>query len=389
MDHKAKNQTVKTLKTIWRQTKKQTRTVFRRTVKRAKALWAPLPLRTKWIVRGAGCAAVIALVLLCILPGGNRGGSGEVKDVAAPLPTGGIEIIATPTPEPTPAPTESFDPTLKKGQEGLSVKSLQTRLMELGYLDNDEATEYFGSQTKAAVKLFQRQHDLQQDGIVGPLTLNMIYAEDAQRYAIREGMQGSDVDSVQDQLKSLGYLSKVSGTYDEATVKAVKDFQKRNGLSADGVIGEASLDKLFSSDVKESASKVAAKRKKANIDKVISTAQKQLGKPYILGTSGPKTFDCSGLVYYCLKQAGSNRNRMNAAGYSKVSDWKKITSMSKLQRGDFIFFMNNARTKVGHVGIVIGGGMMIDASSSNGKVVKRSYQTSYWKKMFVCGRRPW
>ena len=78
----------------------------------------------------------------------------------------------------------------------------------------------------------------------------------------------------------------------------------------------------------------------------------------------------------------------NAAGYSKVSEWKKITSIDKLQRGDLIFFYNNAYTKVGHVGIYIGGGTMIDASSSNGKVVKRSCTTSYWRKHFVCGRRP-
>ena len=33
--------------------------------------------------------------------------------------------------------------------------------------------------------------------------------------------------------------------------------------------------------------------------------------------------------------------------------------------------------------------MMIDASSSNGKVVRREYKTTYWKKHFYCGRRPW
>jgi cell wall-associated NlpC family hydrolase len=72
-----------------------------------------------------------------------------------------------------------------------------------------------------------------------------------------------------------------------------------------------------------------------------------------------------------------------------VSDWKKISSMGDLEKGDLIFFWNSAKTKVGHVGIYIGGGRMIDASSGNGKVVKRSCTTSYWKKMFVCGRRPW
>ena len=111
---------------------------------------------------------------------------------------------------------------------------------------------------------------------------------------------------------------------------------------------------------------------------------------YVLGATGPDKFDCSGLVYYCLKEAGSNRNRYNAAGYSRVSDWEKITDINDLKKGDLIFFYNNSFSKVGHVGIVVSSsGKMIDASSSNGEVVRRSYLTSYWKKHFVCGRRPW
>jgi cell wall-associated NlpC family hydrolase len=63
--------------------------------------------------------------------------------------------------------------------------------------------------------------------------------------------------------------------------------------------------------------------------------------------------------------------------------------MNDLEKGDLLFFWNNGKSKVGHVGIYIGSGTMIDASSSNGKVVKRACNTSYWKKMFVCARRPW
>ena len=72
-----------------------------------------------------------------------------------------------------------------------------------------------------------------------------------------------------------------------------------------------------------------------------------------------------------------------------MEDWTKLSSMSELKRGDLIFFYNNARSKVGHVGIVVREGEMIDASSANGKVVRRSYTTSYWRNHFVCGRRPW
>lgn len=304
-----------------------------------------------------------------------------------------LVVDLTPTPEPTPTqtpiPTPTPDPTLKEGMESEKVQQLQERLMKLGYLDIDESTQYFGPATKDAVRRFQRQHDLTQDGVAGPVTLELLYSDEAKKYTLLEGMEGTDIDSFQRALKDLGYLNKVTGYYGTETVEAVKAFQERNGLSADGKAGEKTFDLIYSPNAKPSAAKAKEERRKANISTMIKVAKAQIGDKYVLGDEGPDSFDCSGLVYYCLKEAGSNRGRYNAAGYSQVSDWEKITSMSKLQKGDLIFFYNNAKTKVGHVGIYIGSGMMIDASSANGKVVRRSCTSSYWKNHFVCGRRPW
>ncbi|MDL2218665.1 peptidoglycan-binding protein [Christensenellaceae bacterium OttesenSCG-928-M15] len=351
-------------------------------------------------------AVLTAIILLIALPGAN----GEAAAMTAPktlsLPNAqadanslALDIAVTPTPdanallaassqmdEPEPTP----DPSLYEGvEDSEKVTELQERLMELGYLDIDEPTLHFGPATKNAVKLFQRQHDLEQDGIAGANTLEFIYSAEAKKYTLLEGTKGTDVDNFQRQLKDLGYLSKVTGYYGDETVAAVKSFQKENGLSADGKAGAQTFDRINSDKAKASPAVAKQTRSKANVDTMIATAKKQLGKKYVLGNVGPKSFDCSGLVYYCLKEAGSNRRRLNAAGYSQVSDWEKIKSYSGLKRGDLIFFQNNARTKVGHVGIYIGGGEMIDASSANGKVVRRSINTSYWKSHFVCGRRPW
>ena len=184
-------------------------------------------------------------------------------------------------------------------------------------------------------------------------------------------------------------MSATTGYYGEKTIAAIKEFQSRNSLSADGLAGTMTYELLYSPNAKESATKAKEARTKANISKMIEVAKDKLGCKYVLGNTGPNSFDCSGLVYYCLKQAGSNRRRLTAAGYSQVDDWEKITKMSNLKRGDLIFFYNNAYSKVGHVGIVVSSGEMIDASSANGKVVRRSYTSSYWKSHFVCGRRPW
>ncbi|MBE5785498.1 MAG: CHAP domain-containing protein [Clostridiales bacterium] len=278
------------------------------------------------------------------------------------------------------------------------MQKLQERLMHLGYLQLDESTQKYGPATEDAVILFQRQVNyteslgatLDQDGIAGLQTLALVYSDDAPKYCVKFGMEGEDIEDMQLQLKDLGYMSAVTGYYGETTVAAIEAFQDRNGLSADGLAGEATFELLYSPEAKESASKAKAARTKANISKMIEVAKKQLGDRYVLGARGPEKFDCSGLVYYCLNQAGSNRNRLNAAGYSRVDDWEKITDIDDLKKGDLVCFYSDDFSKVGHIGIVINSsGEMIDASSRNGKVVRRTYLSSYWRKHFYCGRRPW
>jgi cell wall-associated NlpC family hydrolase len=132
---------------------------------------------------------------------------------------------------------------------------------------------------------------------------------------------------------------------------------------------------------------VQAEDASAHISTLLNLAAEQIGKPYVFGRTGPKSFDCSGLVYYCLTQTGLSVDRNTAYGFSKEKDWEKITSMDDLKPGDLLFFSTGGK-KVGHTGIYIGNGVMIDASSSNGEVVQRSCITSYWTNHFVFARRP-
>ncbi len=388
------------------------RTGFYSLVGSMGGFFSRLNAKGRAIVLGLGCAVIAGIVLLCTLPGAQQANAQAPKlaentqidlPQAASYSLGGamggdtaatLAFTVTPTPEATPEPTPepTPDPTLQKDMpDDPRVAQLQQRLMDLGYMADDEPTEHFGPITKSAVQLFQRQHSLQQDGIAGEATLAFIYSDEAKSYTLLEGFEGTDVESFQRQLKDLGYLSKVTGYYGTETIDAVKAFQKENGLSQDGKAGVKTFNLINSDKAKPHPSLAAEKRRSANISKMIDVAKSKLGCTYVLGAEGPKTFDCSGLVYYCLKEAGSNRRRLNAAGYSNVSDWEKISSLStsKLKKGDLLFFYNNARSKVGHVGIYIGNGEMIDASSSNGKVVRRSCMTSYWKSHFVCARRPW
>ena len=63
---------------------------------------------------------------------------------------------------------------------------------------------------------------------------------------IRSGYTGADVTMVQQRLIALKYLSSASGTYDSDTIAAVRAFQKRNGLTVDGISGPSTLSQMFS-----------------------------------------------------------------------------------------------------------------------------------------------
>ncbi len=287
-----------------------------------------------------------------------------------------------------PSPEPSPEPQLREGMDSEAVRELQQRLMELGYIDIDEPTAHFGPATDFALQLFQRQHGLQIDGILGGETKRILFSEAGRPYTLFEGARGHDVEAFQERLHELGFLDHVTGYYGTDTVKAVTGFQKLNKLHEDGKAGEHTLDAIFSSKAKGISGVTATRGSSKDVRAVIKMAEDLLGKRYVWGAKGPKTFDCSGFVYYLLTHNGVKTGRLNALGFSKEDHWDKISKMSGLRAGDIVFFSTNGK-RVGHTGLYIGDGKMIDASSSNGKVVKRSCTTAFWKRNFVCGRRPW
>lgn len=342
----------------------------------------------------AVCGAAALTVFLCWGPAQIVGTFAEAAlgdqsvpaateaPTSTPVPTA---ILAAPADLPTPTP----DPTLTEGMESEEVNRLQERLMSLGYLDIDESTQYYGPATAYAVAMFQRQHGLVQDGVCGPNTLEIIYTDAARPYTLLQGTQGNDVDMLQSRLMELGYLDKATGYYGTETVDAVMRFQARNGTTVDGKTGAITLDLIYSADALPTEELMRQVQRQGTIDSFMACARAQLGKPYVWGAAGPSSFDCSGLVTYALRQAGSSTGRLNAAGFSQNDNWPKITRMDDMEPGDLIFYYNKGRSRVGHVGIYVGNGMMVDASSSNGKIVERSCRTTYWEGHFVCARRPW
>ena len=91
----------------------------------------------------------------------------------------------------------------------------------------------------------------------------------------------------------------------------------------------------------------------------IAFAEQQLGKPYQWGGTGPDAFDCSGLVMEAYRAAGIDIPRTSEEQWI----WGPRVPASQVQPGDLAFFAGSDGTRAspGHVGIVIGGGFMIEA----------------------------
>ena len=109
-------------------------------------------------------------------------------------------------------------------------------------------------------------------------------------------------------------------------------------------------------------------------NKIVETARKCLGSPYVWGAQGPNQFDCSGLVYWVMKEAGiSNGTRTTAAYY-----YSRCIAIeeSELEPGDLVFFEKKGATH--HIGIVVNPKKhtMIHAPQQNDVVKESSYK---WK----------
>ncbi len=109
-----------------------------------------------------------------------------------------------------------------------------------------------------------------------------------------------------------------------------------------------------------------------------------VGYPYVYGGSSPKGFDCSGFTSYVYRQFGYSINR-TASGQL---DNGTSVSMSELQPGDLVMFRKSgSSSRASHVGIYIGNGQFVHASTSKVGVIVSNMSDAYYTSGFVGGRR--
>lgn len=208
---------------------------------------------------------VVLLVVVLILAPKTLGEyqTLQMEQNATPTPTANVQSMMSVTIDPnnTPAPTAVL---LKNGIKGDEVKKAQQRLSELGYYTG-EVDGAFGPGTAEAVKSFQKQHQLDSDGVAGENTLTVLYSEQAQTFvptptpdatpsSLSKGDNNQTVSQMQQRLKDLEYYAgEVDGDFGGGTQEAVRLFQRQNGLDVDGIAAQMTLSALYSEDAKVAA----------------------------------------------------------------------------------------------------------------------------------------
>lgn len=146
--------------------------------------------------------------------------------------------------------TSKTSSLIRKGDKGPMVTRLQKDLLAAGEkLPRFGADGHFGDETKDAVKSLQRKAGIAVDGIVGPNTRDAIEKRKNKPkraivpypgVLIKKGSRGKNVERIQ---RTVG--STPDGIYGKNTKAAVKAYQRRHGLSVDGIVGPDTWAVMF------------------------------------------------------------------------------------------------------------------------------------------------
>lgn len=157
---------------------------------------------------------------------------------------------------------------------------------------------------------------------------------------------------------------------------SVSTLQSLNGITGSMIYPGQTFQTSGSTTATASTSAPEVTQVSNSASSIVSIAKQYTGVPYVWGGSTPAGFDCSGFISYALNKSGNDTPRTNAAGYYNMA-----SKVSTPQAGDLVFFSGTYKAGISHVGIYIGNGQMISATSSGVKV--DNVHSGYWGSYFT------
>lgn len=205
---------------------------------------------------------------------------------------------------------------------------------------------------------------------------------------VKEAVNVRDKDSMDSNVVSvLEKGTKVSGIKGKYWLKLSEGkYISVNYIQDNKVESNQTIDtEVKDSYKKESNSKVVRSNEGGSGSAVAQAAYNYLGEKYVWGSAQPGVgFDCSGLTSYLYnKVCGISLYRNSAA----QSNNGYPVSKSNLKQGDLLFFSTNGSGSISHVGIYVGNGKMIHASTPSTGVIISDIDSNYYSNTFVTARR--
>jgi len=312
-----------------------------------------------------------------------------------------------PTQGDAPTPTVTTCATLGAGTTGAAVKTIQA-------LIGADADGDFGPQTATALKAWQTAQGIPATGVVDNATWTVMPLATASRACAQKiGGTGFTVScavvSQDDTGPAVAVLEAaleqpVDAEFDAATGKALVAAQQAAGLKASATTNRKTWKalKLTRTPVctpgsttpalpADWAQQQAVRKQVAQLAadllqqpgtttnkialKAIKYGKKQIGKPYVYGGAGPKSYDCSGLQMRSYLHAGLTLPRVAADQYAGSGP---TLPLDQAQAGDLLFFASDvlAPTTIYHVAMYVGGGDVLDAPHTGANVgIKQLWTT--------------
>ncbi|WP_270180336.1 C40 family peptidase [Alkalihalobacillus sp. CinArs1] len=286
--------------------------------------------------------------------------------------------------------TKTTEPVMKVGSRGDNVSKLQQDLKTAGTF-HVGVTGYFGPITEKAVKDFQRAKGLTVTGTATKETLDALsnngpavhppVQDTSNDDVLKVGSKGELVVELQSKLKALGYYKGgVDGAFGPLTESAVKTFQSRNKLTANGIVDSSTWEKLKQGTSYDGGGTGDSNTGSFSVMDLIADASEFIGVPYTWGGNTPQSgFDCSGFLVYVFKKQGVSLPRTMA------QMWNVTTPVSSPSVGDIVFF-ETYKPGASHGGIYIGNNKFIHAGSSSGVTIS-SMDSSYWSPRYLGAKR--